>query len=746
MKESLKTNKMGRRCLLSASPIRLRRLRGFSEAIGELVGVKGRIAGHVVLRDACWRVAEANPCPDGIIRLEAVIEKRRTVGHRAADVDSVIRIAHAVVQGRTMEVRLEGPLVPKLARACGLRDARRRPWAKDPQLAEQLAGLADRFLNVWTPMVLKGRPEDGWFCALMTPRIIQKGVAAGVIVVMNKDGRGTRFLPLSLSQCPMDETRTEEGVRGAINFLLKHPPHGHSDHGGIWQSWDTDDLFAAASQMGLRCLEFNENFNFRKRLEIYWVKVRATALARFRRLLPREIQEHASLCLRQFADARTAAVFLSMRRDWTIEDYIRVNQAIRAAPILRNAIRDVDTVAAITAGKPLGEVIRSAVEACSRKSNSQLPHPKTVKSLRGTWNQTFQATARGGRISLLVSVLDALYRNNPHQVALNSGEMIRVAEIASVFPAEPDLIAVAILAHRDAKGRIRHCKDLHDVYNWVFAQCHLILRGKSGPQVRDHFDMDAIAPVIRATFGIVFPPARTLAGLDALVREWHENQRRLDAVLDDLFKSMLLTKMDHEGVDAGVISFPHFMVGEQIIDGVTMRPLRGPEQIAIEGEEMGHCVGTYVGAASAGRSLLISQKSESGRSTVEVAMERDDRGEPVLVVRQNRSFENGDPPLLHRNAMTKLLKSIPEDLRRDLVERIRIASALEDQRSGQTYAMLNADELLRMKRQSFDNMRRFMPRAMRKQSMEEWLADMRRLDGECDQRRMMPDQGMAAVA
>lgn len=729
---------------MSASPIRLRRLRGFPEAIAELAGVSGRIAGQVALRDACRRVAEVHPRPDGVIRLAAVIEKRRTVGHRVVDAGSALRIAHAVTQGRTMEVRLDGPLVPKLAKTCGLRDARPRPWAKDPQLAEQLAAIADKFLKAWTPMPLEGRPEDGWFCALVAPRVMESefgpprsednGVAADVILVMNKDGRDARILALSLGQCPMDGTRTEDGVRAAINAMVDHssPICSGPDkiwqpkEVRIWQPWSDVSFYSAAMQVGIALPPFDGSHNFRKRLEMCWSKVRATALARFRRMLPREIQEHASLCLHQFADARTAGEFLIARRSWTLEDYSRVNQAIRAAPILRSAIDDIDTLLAITEGRPLKEVIKTAMETERNGKTQQLPHFKTVKSLRGTWHHTFR---KDRSITSLVRVLDALYRRNPHQPVLKSGEMIQVVEITRTFQAWSDLTVAAILAHRDAKGRIRWCKDLRDVYHWVLAKCHMILLAQSGVSTWSEEDH---RPVVEATFGILFPPARTLAGLDALVKEWHADQQRLDAAFDGLFKSMLATKLNQESPDVSAILFPHFMDGEQIIDGVTMRPLTDPQQIVAEGDEMGHCVGSYVGAASGGRSLLISQKSKEGRSTVEVSVEMNEDDEPTLVVQQNRSFGNVDPPLLHRRAITKLLKSFPEAFRRDLAERIRIASALEDRRSGQAYSALDPDDLLRLKRLAFDSMRRFMPRSMRKMSMEEWISIVMRPKSESE--------------
>jgi hypothetical protein len=616
-----------------------------------------------------------------------------------------------------MEVVLEGPLVPKVAKNCGLRDARRRPWAKDPEEAKRLEAMADRFLSAWTPMLLEGCADDGWFCAMVAARRVDEEVGANVVLVANRDGSGTRILTLGRDQYPMDGTRTEEGVRREITRVFADPPSDEVEPGRIWQPSSQHNLSEAASEAGVKRFASTSR-DFRKRLEVCWSKVRNTALARFRRLLPPEIQEHASLCLAKFADLRTAGEFLHERRGWTLQDYGRVNQAIRLVPVLRNAILDPEVFRPIAEGRPLHEVVSAAVEADSGLAPRPL-HSKTVKALRGTWHGSFRTNWRKGDLTSLVQVLEAMYRRNPHQPVFGSGELAQVDAIANLDPVELDLTVDAIMAHRDAKGRVRPCRDIRDTYGWIYQQCEMILTGSEA-----YASENEKISATKAAFRILFPSGRTLAGLDALVQEWHRDQRRLDAAFHHTFESMLAAKFDAARRKVGDILFPHFMDGECTIEGVTMRPLTDPDEIVVEGEEMEHCVGTYVGRASGGRSLLISQRSEQGRSTAEVALVKSDNGTVNMVVRQNRAVANGEPPEVHHRALTKLLNFFPQDMRRQLMERIEVASALADRHAGQAYSSLDPDDLLRLKQLAFDNMRRFMPRRMRRMTMEEWIAEM----------------------
>lgn len=724
----------GRRCLLSASTIRLRRLHGFAELIGELSGAAKRIAGHVELRDACRKVVSTHGSPPGDIRIVSVMEKRKTVGHRVADEASALQIALAVVRGRTMEVRLEGPLVPKIARKCGLRDARRRPWAKDPEVDKYLESVADKFLTAWTPMLLEGRAGDEWFCALVAPRILKDSVGAEVVLVKNADGSGAQVLQLSRRQYPMDGTRTEEGVRKVIAKALSEPRSFRGKGVRIWQVSSTDQLFDAGWEADIQWsnpVMGPVGHNFRKRLEVCWTRVRDTALARFRRMLPHEVQEHASLCLYQFADVRAAGEFLCTRRTWTLQDYMRANQAIKLVPLLRNWMGCEDVFNAIAAGRSLQDVVSAAVAAEAGGSTaSSPPHWKTIKALRGTWHRSFRSHFRVGSFTSLVRALDAVYRRYPHHPVFGSGELVQVAAIANMDDAvNVNLTVDAIMAHRDAKGKIRPCKDLRDTYAWISRQCDLILiKGVAdAPVVRLSIQEDRVATTA-AVFRLLFSPGRTLAGLSALVKEWHEDQRRLDAAFDRLFETMMAAKLDAETSAAGAIMFPHFLDGSRVIDGVTMRPLTSSAEIVAEGEEMDHCVGSYVGRASGGRSLLISQKSEAGRSTAEVALESGHDGEVVMAVRQNRAERNEEPPASHHRALLKLLALFPPDVRRQLIERVKVASEIADLQASRAYSGLEPEEFLRLQRQAFEHMRRFMPRRMARMSMEEWRADMARVE------------------
>lgn len=717
-----------KRCLLSASTIRLRRLRGFPEAVAELAGLP-RIASQVALREACVALARVHPRPPGEVRVLAVREGRRTVGHRVADAESVLRIVHGVAEGRTMDASLDGPLVPKVASPAGLRDASPKPWHRDPEVDRRRRDVADRFLAAWTPLVLHGRPGEGWHSALVAPALPGCGIGqsevVNAIVVLREGAAEVLIVAFGRDRYPLDGTRTEAGVREAIAWALANREEARAGPGRLWQPSSPDHLAEAAMVARIAWSEI-EDYNFRKRLEVCWTKVRATALARFRRTLPEEVQRHASLCLKQFSDLRTAAEFLSLRRAWTLQDYDRFNQAIRLVPILRRWVGDARVFLTISLGLPLREAVGAAVMAETGETEVRPPlHAKTVKALRGTWHAVF-ASGGGPRAPLgrLVAVLESIYRRNPHQRVLGGAELALVARLCELDQVEPDLTADAALAHRDARGRIKPCRDVRDAYVWISRKCEIVIMRPRDLEERDREE------AARFAHRIMFPPGRTLAGVEALVAEWHRDQRLLDQAFDRAFDTMLASAFADEGeeVDVDRILYPHFMRDERVVEGVTMRPLVGPEAIRGEGDVMRHCVGTYVGRASGGRSMLVSQISSEGRSTVEVSLDRGEDDEPRFSVVQNRSYENAEPPQVHGTAIWRLLTAVTREDREGLMERIDAASLIANRRAGDAYAALEPEQFGALKEIAHAQLRRFMPRRMRHLGMREWIAHLRRMD------------------
>lgn len=70
------------------------------------------------------------------------------------------------------------------------------------------------------------------------------------------------------------------------------------------------------------------------------------------------------------------------------------------------------------------------------------------------------------------------------------------------------------------------------------------------------------------------------------------------------------------------------------------RVLNTPAQLAGEGREMQHCVGTYVQAVESGQSIIVALRDSTGRSTVEFSADG-------RVVRQHFTVLNAEPPARH---------------------------------------------------------------------------------------------------
>jgi hypothetical protein len=541
---------------------------------------------------------------------------------------------------------------------------------------------------------------------------------------------------LTREQCPFEGDDRGETVRAGVSHALRNSQTHRSEPTRVWTPIERgDEVYVAALEMGM---EIPDDINFRTRLQICWTRTVSSALARFRRMLPRVVSEHASLCGYAFSDARSAAGFLVLRGEWSLRDYERMNQAIRLVPILRDYLGAPEVTGPVRTGRPIEEAIRGVVAHVENALPEPMQplHPKTVKSLGATWPLTLRRAAVRVRDVELIRVLERLHRRDTHLRPFRTSEMMQIARIMLIGSMETDHVVDAIMAHRDVKGRVQEVKDLRDAYNWIHGRLRTVLF--TGPGIAED---ELWVRAVGAAYRILFPESRRHGGLAEVVADWHTRQARLDAGFRNLFQTMVAAHLQDRAVDVSEILFPHFLAGETTIDGVTMRPLVEEDDIVREGEEMDHCVGSYVGGAQAGRSLLISQVSDAGRSTVEVRLEADDRGEPALVVQQNRAPRNEEPPAAHVRAISKLLALFPEGVRRDLAERIRRASAMAENDLERNYALLTPDELARLKEHALADLRYFMPRALRRPTVPEWVSHLERMEDEDDARRAAEAMG-----
>lgn len=701
---------------LSASPSKLMRLQGLPEALAELAEV-GVPSGHMPLREACQRVAAALPCPEGPVILEAVRLRRRIVAHRICDRDSAIRIAHGVAARHTMRALVRKGL-SKIAKRAGLRDARPRPWHSDPQIAARLEVLTNRFFDGFRPFLVDGDNGGPWGFALVAPHpSFGDNSGADALVIMSAEKPSLECVHLGPSCRPLDfASGRDERIRLAISEALATTDRLVPDN--VWRHSDSLGSLSAAREIApMEEWPQSNDYGFWRRFSICWQRSHERGIAHFRRRLPPEVQDHAALAGRQFGDLRQVAEFFARRQAWSLQDYQRANQAIRTIPILRHAITQPEVHGLISAGRPIEEVIRAAI-TCDRPGvvlTSPL-HPKTVRSLGKSYRLSVTTPpATTSNFSDVVPIVEALYKANPHHLVLDGTELEQIRGLVKFDRVEQRLSLRAALAHRNDKGKIRRCPELSDPYAWIYQRAGIVLYGSEDHPGERH------SAIAEAAYDVVFPEGRTLAGLTALNRSWHEEQRRLDEAFARLKSSLLTSRI--EAVQTNSELYPHFLNGEITIDRVAMRPLVREDDIIAEGDALDHCVGRYVGGASAGRSMLVSQISEAGRSTVEVYLDNDTTDGHFrwrLAVAQNKAISNTPPPPSHVTAMSKLLKSVGQDVLSGLDERIRKASLIVDRHRGDIYRALPREDVELLRDQAFADLQRFMPRALRKLPRAAW--------------------------
>jgi hypothetical protein len=705
---------------LSASPSKLLRIRGLAETLAGLTGDPAA-GGHLPLRDACHKVAAAHDCPAGPVLLEAVRQRHSIIAHRICDRDSAIRIAHGVAARRTMAALVRKGLA-KVAKRVGLRDARPRPWHRDPVIAAELERLVDRFFDTYRPFVIDGERDAGWRFALVIPHPpnLFEGSCGADILAIRDDERptldcihiGPEARPLDL-----DEGRIER-LRPAISLALTGSERLAVEE--IWRAADGQGSLAAAKEIApLRSWPRSAEYGFWRRIQYCWTRTQANGLAHFRRRLPPEVQDHAAMAGRKFADPQTTAEFFAVRRGWSLEDYKRANQALRAIPILRPTIMAPEVIRIILSGEPIERAVRAAVNAEQPVDELSSPlHLKTIQSLAKGYRLTVVSPpATISNFLDVVPVVEAIFRANPHHPTLDGTELEQIRALARFDRVPVELRMRAALAHRNAKGRIRGCPNLFDAYSWIYRRAALALAGTDSPPGDHH------GRIARAAYDILFPEGRTLAGLVTINRTWHEEQRHLDATFERLKSALLTSRIEALKQDSSL--YPHFLASDTEIAGVKMRPLVDDDVIIREGEELNHCVGSYAGSAAAGRSMLVSQISAEGRSTAEVCLESETVNGAVrrkLSVCQNQAFENTEPPPSHHAALTKLLKSVTQEFLLDLDQRIRTASLAAYRFRGDIYKALPLEDLDALQNHAFTDLRRYMPKRLKRLNRAEWMA------------------------
>jgi hypothetical protein len=724
VKNASATTKRPRRTIfeakLSASPSKLLRVRGLAETLAELTG-EPAAGGHLMLRDACHKVAAAHACPAGPVMLEAVRQRRTIIAHRICDRDSAIRIAHGVAGRRTMATLVRKGLA-RAAKRVGLRDARPRPWHRDPGIAAELGALVDRFFDTYRPFVVDGENGAGWRFALVIPHppnLFADSCGADILAIRDDERPTLDCVHIGRDARPLDldDARTER-IRSAISVTIAGTERLSVEQ--IWRAANAEGSLAAASEIApLRSWPRSAEYGFWRRIQYCWARTQANGLAHFRRRLPQEVQDHAAMAGRKFADPQTTAEFFAARQGWSLEDYRRANQALRTVPIIRPMIMAPEISRIILSGEPIERAVRAAVNAERPSAELRSPlHFKTIQSLAKGYRLTVVSPpATVSNFLDVVPVVEAIFRANPHHPALDGRELEQIRALARFDRVPVELRMRAALAHRNTKGRIRGCPNLLDAYSWIYKRAALALAGTDNPTGDQH------GRIARAAYDILFPDGRTLAGLVSINRTWHEEQRHLDAAFERLKSTLLTSRI--ETLKQNNSLYPHFLSSVTEVAGVKMRPLIDEDAIVQEGIDLDHCVGTYAGPAAAGRSLLVSQVSTQGRSTAEVCLESETVNGTVrrrLSVSQNQAFGNSEPPSSHHSALAKLLKSFSQEFLLALDQRIRTASLAAYRFRGDIYKALPLEDLDALQSHAFSDLRRYMPKRLKRLNRPEWTA------------------------
>ena len=660
------TESSAKPAFLSAAVAKLRGVAGLVEALAAAANVPvPALRSKQGFLDACAKVASegASAGPPVLIPEKS---GRRTVGFRPRSHDDVVRMARGAVSRESFPVLVDGPMPRGPAAACGLRDARRRKWSGDPVVDAALHDLSDRLHDAWAPFCVRAPAGSTWVSALVSPRLFEPRSrhrwdppsrrVVVVIVVERASPLIVGCLQIADEALPRADLSPEgvatlvRGVELAISQGAAVDPKTSSRSPGSGRRFlphRGEDVETLCDVIGAEFPTDTNAERFRRRIAGRLDAATGAALARFRRTLPEPLQGIAGLVGRRFDEFDDAWAFLSERTGWMEADAERVVQAYRALPWLRRLPYSQTVVDAIVDGRPMEEVLRAAT------GREKPYHRKTVASLASTWRiRHDKGPAPADDLAAFALAVDAYHRSDPHRRALSDHEVRAAADTVARSRWSSgemgDDLGSLIAASRDARGIVRPLPDgVHDFLRWLAGECDLLLSSLAhghrlaGP---------------RMALAIACPPQRRHAALLAASERWHARTsvfvaRRRAAILSARERTKAKAEIDPD-------AFPHVFPDASRHDGVEIRALRDWNGIEREGEEMDHCVGTFVDAAYVGRSMIVSLSSKEGRTTAEISVESSaDFGDAAVIV-QHKGVDNVDPFASHERALRRALKDL----------------------------------------------------------------------------------------
>lgn len=654
---------------LSAARAGLIRLDGFKDALARLSGrPASAFRSKPGFKETCRLVAAAHPDEIGNPRLIATKAGRKTVGYRIEGDADAIRIAHGVASNASMPAWVTGAFPRRVIRLYGLRDGVERPWAKDPIEAARRKGLLDLIYRRWgVSCAVPENPDANWRAALIfplpgkpTPDYVPTTRGKGLIVA-SRDGHDVAFLRMPPHRRGRNPADVEAAIAGGLPLPFENAAElrTHLDLNMIHECAGIEERKSVGESTWHRI-----NFIVHRRA--------IGAITQFRAALPDAVSAHVGLLPIEWSAIDGVAHSFQRRKGWGALHYERCNQALRAMPVLRYALASSErgcfegTWKAIVAGKPIEAVARIA----AGMSDAPALHPKVVRALSGFWPRVRGRIPRGTPVGTtladvrsMIPALDIYAKADPHRPVPSRGEIqtlyANIQRCRTTVP--PVLVAGMLSACRDAKGRIVPLPDdFPDVLHWTWKACEDLSGGRPVSSL--------------AAARILFPPDRRVKGLEKVNDAWHRHVTKHTALVRAIKAKAEKAAIAQVPPEVVAATYPHFLPEPIRFRDVHFMPLRGADLLAREGDEMTHCVGTYVPQASRGQAMIVALSSPEGRSTVEVSVS-DWTGTPSLRVMQHQGPGNVEPPTAHVAALRALLRSDKVLKPRDLLDAIEVASS-----------------------------------------------------------------------
>jgi hypothetical protein len=400
-----------------------------------------------------------------------------------------------------------------------------------------------------------------------------------------------------------------------------------------------------------------------------------SAVARFRRTLPRDVQDCGGLCRHSFVGTVSVDRFLALREGFDACDNARIVEGFRLMGCVRPHHAEPRLLEAMRRGEGPGAWLEVVLERPVLR--------RTVRSLMGPWYHGAKTQTDNARdLRTIAAALDAYHASDPHLPVLGPREQAAAMQVCRMVvdagvlsyeeATDPGILAAALLAHRDASGRIRPPSDgIDDVLRWMTERCRLAFGGRDRSR-------KAMALHRRQAAAIMFPPQRRREALGRVDEAWHS---RVIAMTDEHDRLVASLRPRRATPD-----YPHLTDRPVVRSGVEITPLLGPDACSREGRELGHCIGTYASQAQHGLCMLAALSSASGRSSAEIQARFVDRHgtgprrgkasqDAELHVVQHRGVRNGPPPEGHEAALAAWLSEIPQAAMRDAARIARDAPA-----------------------------------------------------------------------